>query len=61
MGRKTWEGIGRPLPGRQTVVLTRQAGYEAAGASARIKRAKSAARATLRAFTLVSRPRASTS
>jgi dihydrofolate reductase len=32
MGRKTWEGIGRPLPGRQTVVLTRQAGYEAAGA-----------------------------
>ncbi|MCH9680747.1 MAG: dihydrofolate reductase [Deltaproteobacteria bacterium] len=23
MGRKTWESIGRPLPGRSTVVLTR--------------------------------------
>ena len=32
MGRKTWEGIGRPLPGRQTVVLSRQDGYVAAGA-----------------------------
>jgi dihydrofolate reductase len=32
MGRKTWEGIGRPLPGRQTVVLTRQPGYAADGA-----------------------------
>jgi dihydrofolate reductase len=24
MGRKTFEGIGRPLPGRKTIVLTRQ-------------------------------------
>lgn len=24
MGRKTWESIGRPLPGRRNVVLTRQ-------------------------------------
>ena len=24
MGRKTYESIGRPLPGRQTIVLTRQ-------------------------------------
>ena len=23
MGRKTWEGIGRPLPGRETIVMTR--------------------------------------
>ena len=24
MGRKTWDSIGRPLPGRETVVVTRQ-------------------------------------
>jgi dihydrofolate reductase len=27
MGRRTWESIGRPLPGRQTVVVTRQPNY----------------------------------
>lgn len=27
MGRKTFESIGRPLPGRTTVILTRDAGY----------------------------------
>ncbi|MFN8990622.1 MAG: dihydrofolate reductase [Betaproteobacteria bacterium] len=32
MGRRTWESIGRPLPGRRNVVITRQAGYQAAGA-----------------------------
>ncbi len=32
MGRKTWESIGRPLPGRRSVVLSRQKGYEAQGA-----------------------------
>lgn len=32
MGRKTWESIGRPLPGRKNVVITRQADYAAAGA-----------------------------
>jgi dihydrofolate reductase len=31
MGRKTYEGIGRPLPGRETVVLTRREGYAPAG------------------------------
>ncbi|HUO44249.1 MAG TPA: dihydrofolate reductase [Burkholderiales bacterium] len=33
MGRKTWESIGRPLPGRTTVVVTRQKNYAAAGAT----------------------------
>ena len=33
MGRKTWEAIGRPLPDRESIVVTRQAGYVAAGAS----------------------------
>ena len=32
MGRKTWESIGRPLPGRQNVVVTRQRAYWAPGA-----------------------------
>ena len=31
MGRKTYESIGRPLPGRTTVVLTRQADWRADG------------------------------
>ena len=33
MGRKTWESIGRPLPGRHNVVITRAKGYAAEGAS----------------------------
>ncbi len=32
MGRKTWESIGRPLPGRTNIVVTRQAGFTAEGA-----------------------------
>lgn len=32
MGRKTWEAIGRPLPGRQNIVLTRARDYLAEGA-----------------------------
>lgn len=28
MGRRTWESIGRPLPGRRTIVVSRQAGYQ---------------------------------
>ncbi|MDX1687598.1 MAG: dihydrofolate reductase, partial [Candidatus Promineifilaceae bacterium] len=31
MGRKTYESIGRPLPGRQNIVLTRQRDYRAPG------------------------------
>lgn len=32
MGRKTWESIGRLLPGRTTVIVTRQKDYAAPGA-----------------------------
>lgn len=32
VGRKTWESIGRPLPGRTMIVVTRQPGYQAEGA-----------------------------
>ena len=31
MGRKTWDSIGRPLPGRQNIVVTRQPGFVAEG------------------------------
>lgn len=32
MGRKTWDSLGRPLPGRQNIVLTRAVDFEAPGA-----------------------------
>lgn len=32
MGRRTWESIGRPLPGRQNIVVTRSTDYRAEGA-----------------------------
>lgn len=32
MGRKTYESIGRPLPGRISIIVTRQAGYQVSGA-----------------------------
>jgi len=31
MGRKTFESIGKPLPGRTNIVVTRQAGYQPDG------------------------------
>lgn len=31
MGRKTWESLGRPLPGRRNIVLTRDTAYVAEG------------------------------
>jgi dihydrofolate reductase len=31
MGRKTFQSIGKPLPGRETIVLTRDAGFAAEG------------------------------
>jgi dihydrofolate reductase len=31
MGRKTFQSIGKPLPGRETIVLTRDAHFAAAG------------------------------
>ena len=32
MGRKTWESLGRPLPGRRNIVVTRNRAYTAIGA-----------------------------
>ena len=31
MGRKTFESIGKPLPGRQNIVVTRDANYRREG------------------------------
>jgi len=33
MGRRTWESLGKALPGRENIVVTRQAGYDAPGAA----------------------------
>lgn len=32
MGRKTWDEVGRPLPGRRNIVVSRQAGLRLEGA-----------------------------
>jgi dihydrofolate reductase len=34
MGRKTWDSIGRPLPQRRNIVITRNAAWQADGAEA---------------------------
>ncbi len=34
MGRKTWDSIGRPLPGRRNIVITRNTHWSAPGAEA---------------------------
>ena len=34
MGRKTWDSLGRPLPGRLNLVVSRQAGLALEGAEA---------------------------
>jgi dihydrofolate reductase len=36
MGRRTWESIGRPLPGRRMVVVSRQTDYQAHSADVRV-------------------------
>ncbi len=33
MGRRSWESLREPLPGRDNIVVTRTAGYEAPGAA----------------------------
>ncbi|MGE0806922.1 MAG: dihydrofolate reductase [Burkholderiaceae bacterium] len=52
MGRKTFESIGRPLPGRRTIVVTRDAGWQ----HERCERAASVADAIARAAAPGSEP-----
>lgn len=37
MGRKTYESIGKPLPGRTNIIITRQVGYQAPNANDSVK------------------------
>lgn len=48
MGRKTWDEVGKPLPGRRNLVVTRQAGLRLEGAEvfASVEEAIAAARTT---------------
>ena len=48
MGRKTWESIGRPLPGRRNVVVSRNANLQLTGAE--VANSLDAALATLNDF-----------
>ena len=54
MGRKTWDSIGRPLPGRRSIVVTRNALWKAPGAerASSINAAVSACRAAPKAFVI---------
>jgi dihydrofolate reductase len=51
MGRKTWESIGRPLPGRRNIVVSRNADLKLNGAE--VVNSLDAALATLNEFTRV--------
>jgi len=46
MGRKTWESLPRALPGRHNIVVTRQPGYRAEGATVVATLDQALARAT---------------
>ncbi len=50
MGRKTYESIGRPLPGRATVVVTRSEGWEPGSTAVRVARSIPEALATASAI-----------
>ena len=53
MGRKTWESIGRPLPGRRSIVVTRDRTYLAAGSRTRRKPRRSIGNSQRRAGVFV--------
>lgn len=54
MGRKTWESLGRPLPGRRNIVVSRDPAYHAAGAelACSVDAALALARRAERAFVI---------
>jgi len=54
MGRKTWESLAKPLPGRRNLVLTRQPGYRAQGAEvfASVEEALAALKDAARVFVI---------
>jgi dihydrofolate reductase len=54
MGRKTWDSIGRPLPGRRNIVVTHNAEWQASGAerAASLEAALALARDAERTFVI---------
>ena len=54
MGRRTWDSIGRPLPGRQNIVVSRDAGLAIAGCTVvdSLDAALAAARAARESFVI---------
>lgn len=52
MGRRTWDAIGRPLPGRRNLVLTRRPAWSADGAEPVATLADALARAGGRLFVI---------
>ena len=57
MGRKTWDSIGRPLPGRRNIVITRNPQWRAEGAerAASLPEAIEMVEGAARAFVIVVR------
>lgn len=53
MGRRTWDSLGRPLPGRRNIVVTRQAGFAAPGAEVAASVAEAVARCAGEALAFV--------
>lgn len=53
MGRRTWDSLGRPLPGRRNIVVTRQAGFGAPGAEVAASVADAVARCAGEALVFV--------
>jgi dihydrofolate reductase len=47
MGRRTWDSLGRPLPGRQNIVVTRAPGWRADGAEVAHSFAEAVAKVTM--------------
>jgi dihydrofolate reductase len=43
MGRRTWESIGRPLPGRHTIVVSRQPNYATGSGDVKVVKSLDAA------------------
>ncbi|MCL2874875.1 MAG: dihydrofolate reductase [Betaproteobacteria bacterium] len=54
MGRKTWESLAKPLPGRRNLVLTRQSGFRPQGAEvfASVEEALAALEGAARVFVI---------
>jgi dihydrofolate reductase len=53
MGRRTWESLGQPLPGRENIVVTRERSYQALGARTAASLEAALASCVERSFTFI--------